>query len=186
MLVNTKWLIEYLEPQCSHEDVLEALPRIGLEIEQLHPLRSELENVRIGFIREKIPLTGTEGMYACRVEVEHGQTILIVCASEHEVQVGWGVPVATAGVKLPTGKTITASLFHGAGSEGMICLDGELGLLARGSGLQVFHDEAALGSPLPSLVDISEYLVEVNVLPGLDRHRARSVRNSRPEAPLSC
>lgn len=165
MLVNTKWLLEYLEPQCSHEDVLEALPRIGLEIEQLHPLRSELENVRIGFIREKVPLTGTKGMYACRVEVEHGQTILIVCASEHEVQVGWGVPVATAGVKLPTGKTIAASHFHGASSEGMICLDGELGLLARGSGLQVFHDEAALGSPLPSLVDISEYLVEVDVLP---------------------
>jgi len=55
MIVNTAWLLEYLEGSCSHEDLLDALPRLGLEIEQRHELRSALEAVRIGFVREKAP-----------------------------------------------------------------------------------------------------------------------------------
>jgi len=165
MIINTKWLLEYLDPQCTHEAILDALPKVGLEIEAAYALREELAAVRIGFVRSKAPLAGADGMYACQIELQRGQTIGVVCASEHEVEVGWGVPVAAAGTKLPTGATVTAGQFHGARSEGMICLDGEMGLLATGSGLQVFRDEATLGQPLPSLIDISEYLVDVSVLP---------------------
>ena len=50
MLINTSWLLEYLEPKCSHEDLLDAFPRVGLEIEQKRDLKSELEAVRIGFV----------------------------------------------------------------------------------------------------------------------------------------
>ena len=53
MIVNTAWLLEYLEPKCSHEDLLDAFPRLGLEIEQMHELRKELDSVRIGFVRRK-------------------------------------------------------------------------------------------------------------------------------------
>src|SRR5690606_38742132 len=46
-----------------------------------------------------------------------------------------------------------------------LCLDGELGLIARSTGLQVFKDEAMLGASLPSVSPIQESLVEVSVLP---------------------
>lgn len=165
MLISTRWLLDYLEPGCSDKDIVEALPKAGLEIDELHTLQSELKHVHVGFIREKTPLDGAPGLFALRIEIARGRVIPIVCASEHEVQVGQGVPVATVGTKLPTGATIAAGNFHGVHSEGAICLDGELGMVARGSGLQVFDDEAVLGSPLPSVIDVSEYLAEVNVLP---------------------
>ena len=50
-------------------------------------------------------------------------------------------------------------------SEGMICLDGELGMVARGSGMHHFTDESLLGAPLAAAVDVPEYLLELNVLP---------------------
>jgi phenylalanyl-tRNA synthetase beta chain len=165
MTVNTAWLLDYLEPKCSHEDLLDALPRLGLEIEQTHELKKELASIQIGFVRTKEPVAGAPGYHLCEIEVARGQVIPVVCASEHEIQPGWGVPVARAGTTLATGRSIKAAPFHGVRSEGMICLDGELGLVARGSGMHHFTDESLLGAPLTAAIDVPEYLLELNVLP---------------------
>jgi phenylalanyl-tRNA synthetase beta chain len=165
MIVNTAWLLEYLEPKCSHADLLDAFPSLGLEVEQTHELRKELESVRIGFVRRKEPVAGAPGYHLCEIELERGRLIPVICASEHEIQEGWGVPVAPAGAVLATGRAIKAAPFHGVWSEGMICLDGELGMVARNSGMQHFTDESLLGVPLTTAVDIPEYLLELNVLP---------------------
>lgn len=165
MLVNTSWLLEYLEPACSVDELVKAMPNSGLEVEEFHPLTEALGGIRIGFIRDKSPLPGAEGMFVCQVEVAEGKTVQIVCASEHPIEVGWGVPVALAETKLPTGIPIKHERFHGALSEGMICLDGELGLVARGSGLQVFDDGAALGRRLVDLVDIRDVIIDLKVTP---------------------
>ena len=97
---------------------------------------------------------------------------------------------------LPTNKTIAAGHVHGARSEGMICLDGELGLIARGSGLQVFRDETVIGKALPDVMAISESLLVVSVSPSsaatsrampiIDRQRAMfgSTSISRTTSPI--
>jgi phenylalanyl-tRNA synthetase beta chain len=165
MIVNTRWLQEYLQPHCSHAELLDALPRIGLELEIEHELKTALEPIRIGFIREKKPLPGAADMFLCQVEIERGKVVPIVCANEHEIREGWGVPVAPVGTTLPTGKAIQEREVRGQRSLGMICLDGELGMTARDTGMHHFTDEATLGEPLPKLTDIPEYLLELNVLP---------------------
>jgi phenylalanyl-tRNA synthetase beta chain len=165
MIVNTAWLLEYLDPKCSHDELLDALPRLGLEVEQTHELKTELDAVRIGFVRRKQPVPEARGYYLCEIELERGRMIPVVCASEHEIREGWGVPVAVAGTVLPTGRSVKSAPFHGVRSEGMICLDGELGMVARGTGMHHFTDESVLGAPLPKAVDVPEYLLELNVLP---------------------
>lgn len=164
MLVNTSWLLEYLEPKCSESDLLKALVSIGLEIEAYHPLAEELEDIIVGFIREKTPISGAEGMYICRADIQKDKSLQVVCASEHPIEIGWGVPIAVGPTTLPTGIAIKRESFHGVLSEGMICLDGELGMLARGSGLQVFHDEpAAIGQKLVDLIDIPDTIIDLKV-----------------------
>jgi phenylalanyl-tRNA synthetase beta chain len=165
MLVNTSWLLEYLEPACSADELIRAIPGSGLEVEEFHPLTEELSGIRIGFIRDKTALPGAEGMYICHAEIGEGNTIQIMCASEHAIEVGWGVPIALAETKLPTGISIKHERFHGVMSEGMICLDGELGMVARGSGLQVFQDESAMGQRLVDLIDIPDVIVDLKVTP---------------------
>ncbi|MBK8267847.1 MAG: phenylalanine--tRNA ligase subunit beta [Planctomycetes bacterium] len=165
MLINTTWLNEYIEPKISAGDIIDILPKIGLEIESTHILKNDLADIRIGFIRKKNAILAAPAMFACEVEVAKGRRVPIVCASEHEIEIGWGVPVALAGTRLPHGRTITAGQFHGVESQGMICLDGELGFLATGTGLQVFKDEATLGQSLTSLITIEDCLLDLNVLP---------------------
>ncbi|MFT3785172.1 MAG: phenylalanine--tRNA ligase subunit beta [Tepidisphaeraceae bacterium] len=165
MTINTAWLLEYLDGAPTPQAVLEALPKAGLEIEELHDLQQELAAVRVGFIRSKQPIAGTAGMYACQIEIAKGKLIPVVCASEHPVEVGWGVPVAVAGVTLPTGAKIHAGQVHGQPSEGMICLDGEMGLLARGTGMFHTTDESLLGKPITGVAPVKEHLAVLNVLP---------------------
>ncbi|WP_278468804.1 phenylalanine--tRNA ligase subunit beta [Gimesia maris] len=165
MRINTGWLRDYLASDCQEQELLDAFMTVGLEVEEEFHLAEALAPIRIGFIREKKPLGDTGALYECQVEIEKGKLITIVCASSHPVEIDWGVPVAVSGTKLPSGALIGEGKFKGIKSEGMLCLDGELGLIARSTGLQVFKDEAMLGASLPSVSPIEESLVEVSVLP---------------------
>jgi len=165
MIVNTEWLLDYLTPRVPLTDLLPALPRVGLDVEATHLLARELAPIRIGFIRAIQPLTGAAGRYVCDIEVARGDVRKIICASAHPLEIGWGVPVALAGTDLPTGASIHEETFHGVLSQGMICLDGELGMVAKGTGLQVFHDEVLLGKSLTEALPIDEALVHVKVYP---------------------
>ena len=165
MIVNTGWLLDYLSPRVPVPELLTALPRVGLDVEATHVLAHELAGVRVGFIRSKQPLDGTTDKFVCEVEVAPGDVRKIVAASAHPLEVGWGVPVALAGTELPTGVSIHEDHFHGVLSQGMICLDGELGMTASGTGLQVFHDEGLLGKSLPDVMPIGEALVHMKVYP---------------------
>ena len=165
MIVNTRWLLDYLSPRVPLADLLTALPRVGLDVEATHVLAHDLAPVRIGFIRAKQALEGTDDKFVCQVEVAPGDVRSIVAASAHPLEVGWGVPVALAGTDLPTGDSIHEEHFHGVLSQGMICLDGEMGMIATGSGLQVFLDESLLGKSLPEVMSIDEALVHMKVYP---------------------
>ena len=165
MIVNTGWLLDYLSPRVPLAELLTALPRVGLDVEATHVLAQELAGVRVGFIRSKKPLERTTDKFVCEVEVAAGDVRSIVAASAHPLEVGWGVPVALAGTELPTGVSIHEDHFHGVLSQGMICLDGELGMTASGTGLQVFRDEAVLGKSLPEVMAIGEAVVHMKVYP---------------------
>ncbi len=165
MKLNTAWLLKYLDKPIPHRDLVDAMPRAGLEVEAEAELKTELKPVRIGFVREIAPIADAPGMFATKIEIEKGKLIGVLVGSEHEVKAGWGVPVALAGTTLPTGKKVSAGKFHGIESTGMICLDGELGLIARGSGLYHTEDESQLGKSIVEVIDIPEYLIELKVLP---------------------
>jgi len=161
MLVNTDWLLEYVAEPCSLQDLLKALGSTPLEIEAHHPLSHALRDIVVGFIRKKDPVPGSDGLYICQADIGHGQSLQVVCASEHPVEVGWGVPIARGGTKLPTGIQVKNERYHGVNSEGMICLDSEMGMLARGSGLQVFHNESETGRPLAELIPITASILDL-------------------------
>lgn len=170
MKLNTAWLLKYLDKPIPHRELVDAMPRAGLEVEVESDLRKELAPVRIGFVRSIEPIADASGMFATKVEIERGKLISVLVGSEHEVKAGWGVPVAPAGVTLPTGKKVSAGKFHGVDSVGMICLDGEMGLIARDYGFGeggLYHttDESQLGKSIVEVLPIEEYLIELKVLP---------------------
>src|SRR5258705_11769317 len=107
MIVNTRWLLDYLSPRVPLADLLTALPRVGLDVEATHVLAHELAPVRVGFIRAKKPLEGAHDQnndkFVGEVEVGHGDVRPIVGAWAHPNEDVWASPGALARADCRTG-----------------------------------------------------------------------------------
>jgi len=164
VLLNMEWLKEYLAGECEAEEIVAALPMIGFDLDRVLRLQEELSYIRVGFVREVSAHPSAAGMFVCQVDLGEGQPRQVVCTDEHPVEVGWGVPVALPGAELPTGVAVTVAEYAGVPSQGMICLDRDMGILPRGSGLQVFPEDVAPGTPLTEVAHISDVLVDIDIL----------------------
>jgi phenylalanyl-tRNA synthetase beta chain len=165
MRVNLAWLQEYMSERHSPEAILRSLTLLGFEVEDSYRVSEKLEAIRVGFIREKRPHPQLAERFICQIDLGEQTMRQIVCATEHPIDMGWGVPVALPGTHLPTGIDITEDRYGGVESSGMICLDREMGFVARGSGLQVLPDQITPGTRLVDVVDIPDVIVEIDVLP---------------------
>ncbi|MFN3165770.1 MAG: phenylalanine--tRNA ligase subunit beta [Phycisphaeraceae bacterium] len=166
MLINTRLIQNYLDKPLSAEQVQAALMTAGIEVEEAYNLADALADIRVGFVRSISPLQGSATNHVCRVDVGEDEPVPIVCGSEHEVKEGWGVPVALPGTRLPARKhAIEQTTIRDQPSHGMICLDGEMGLHIRSTGMQVFDESIKPGTRLVDAIDIDEQLLEVSVLP---------------------
>ncbi|MEM8783446.1 MAG: phenylalanine--tRNA ligase subunit beta [Planctomycetota bacterium] len=165
MLLNTALLQKYLSRPCSTDELLSALMQAGIEVEEEHRLPAALQGVRLGVLEEITPLPGTAGLRLC--EVSFGsETAPVVCGPGHPLETGWVVPVVPAGTTLPSGKHVEAKPVAGQESRGMIGLDGEMGLLARGTGLQHWDDRSLAGKPFVEVAGVGdEALLDVSILP---------------------
>ena len=165
MLLNTALLQKYLSRPCSTDALLDALMRAGIEVEEEHRLGEALREVKLGVLEDVSPLPGTAGLRACRVNLG-GATVPVVVGPGHALQVGWVVPVVPVGTTLPGGKHVEAKPVAGHESQGMIGLDGEMGLLARGTGLQHWDDASLAGKRFVDVAQVGdESLLDVSILP---------------------
>ena len=165
MLVNLNWLVEYINGEVKVEELSGLLMSLGFEVEETIHLKEKLGDIKVGFIKEKKPHPDAEGWNVCQIDLGELGTKQIICTSEHPVEEKWGVPVALEGTRLPTGLLIKSDKYRGVLSEGMICLDKELGMISRGSGLQVFDESIKPGTPINEAADIPDILAEVAILP---------------------
>ncbi|MEM1446142.1 MAG: phenylalanine--tRNA ligase subunit beta [Planctomycetota bacterium] len=165
MLLNTALLQKYLSRPCSTDALLGALMQAGIEVEEEYRLSAALQGVRLGVLEEITPLPDTAGLRLCQVNFGN-ETVPVVCGPGHPLEKGWVVPVVPAGTTLPSGKHVEAKPVAGQDSQGMIGLDGEMGLLARGTGLRHWDDASLAGKPFVEVADVGdEALLDVSILP---------------------
>ncbi|MEM7578213.1 MAG: phenylalanine--tRNA ligase subunit beta [Planctomycetota bacterium] len=167
MLLNTALLQKYLSRSCSTDELLDALMQAGIEVEEEHRLADALKPVLLGKLLTVDDLPETNGMRMCRVDFNDPRgPIDVVAGPGHDLEVGWLVPVVPPGTTLPTGKHVEAKPVAGRPSRGMIGIDGEMGLLARGSGLQHWEDDALMGQAFVDVAQVGdEALLDVSILP---------------------
>lgn len=165
MRLHTEWLKELVPVEVAPRDLAATLTRLGLETERFIELRTALHDVVMGRILAIASHPEAEGMYVCQVDLGDSSPRQIVCGSEHPLECGWHVPVALPGTTLPSGLAIKEAKFRGQLSQGMICLDRELGVLPRGTGLAVGHEEVHPGLRLIEFYETPGAILEVNPLP---------------------
>lgn len=169
MKASLKWLNKYADLSgISAEQIAEALPMLGLEVESVETLGLKpLDRVVVGEILSREPHPDSDHLGVCMVKVSpDSDPIQIVCGASN-YKVGDRVPVALSGAKLPTedgkGFEIKVSKLRGVESNGMMCSARELGLGQDHSGLLILESRPEIGTPINDVFTDSDTVFEIEL-----------------------
>lgn len=178
MKISLNWIREFVDipAHLSTKELSELLTLRTCEVEgheEVDETFAGLEGVVVGEIVafEKIP--NTEKLHKALVNIGREKPIQLIFGAMIEMKVGNRVPVAVAPTTLPTGLKIDSKMIRGVLTEGMLCLDQELGLAKEGVSIQYFPGIAP-GTPFAKAYKERQAKVLTNVVVGkileLKRH----------------
>lgn len=169
MKVPYSWLKQYVDLDCTPQELEEKLFGCGFEVEELIDLGGEISKVVVGVVTKCEPLEGTH-LFVCQVdcgeEYGHGLQILTGAPNVYE---GMHTPAALDGSTLPGGVKIKARPMRGLPSNGMLCSGEELGLnedLYPGSevyGLLDLPKDTVPGTPIQEVVGLNDYIFDISL-----------------------
>jgi phenylalanyl-tRNA synthetase beta chain len=173
MKFTYRWLKEHLETEASLDDIVEALTRVGLEVEGVENPGAALAAFRVARV-----LSAERHPQADKLQV------LSVDAGDGPMQVVCGAPNARAGLVgvfgapgayVPgSGITLKVAAIRGVESNGMMCSARELELGDDHDGIIELPADAPIGAAFPDYAGLDDPVIDVSVTP--NRQDCMSVR----------
>lgn len=164
MKITYNWLKEFVDFDHSPDQLAALLTMLGLEVEAMEKLNSDMDDVVVAQVVEKRQHPNADKLSICRVD--NGTEVLdVVCGAQNYKQ-GDTVALAQIGAALPGDFKIKRSKIRGEESCGMLCSEKELGLAAESAGIMVLSpDIAPLGTPLFSALGMKDTMFEIGLTP---------------------
>ena len=165
MNISRKWLSDYIELNCSDEELCARLTAAGIEVEAVESGSPVPAGVVVARIESREPHPGSDHLSVCKV-FDGKETLQIVCGAPN-CDAGKIVPLATIGTVFhtPEGEfKIKKSKLRGVESCGMMCSAKEIGVGDDDSGLLILDPALKPGTPLCDLYR-SDTKIEVEVTP---------------------
>ncbi len=163
MRVSIEWLREFVDFECTADELAEMLTMAGLEVGAVEPAGQEFDGIVVGRISRMEPHPAAERLAICHVAVG-GDTLPIMCSAPN-LSVGARVPVALPGITLPTGANVEEAVLHGTRSRGMLCSQEELGFQEHYYGIFLLPDEVEIGSPIADALGWRDTILEFDLTP---------------------
>ena len=158
------WLKEHLDTDATLGDVVDALTRIGLEVEGVDNPGEKLAAFRVAKV-----LSAERHPQADKLQV------LSVDAGDGPLQVVCGAPNARAGMFGVFGApgayvpgldvTLKVASIRGVESNGMMCSTRELELGDDHDGIIELPDDATVGTPYPHYAGLNDPVIDVSITP---------------------
>ena len=164
MNVTLNWLKTYIDFEFSPSELADRLTMLGVEVESVKQLGTELEGVIVGSVTSIQPHPNADKLVLCQVDTGGTENLQIVCGAPN-VREGMLAPVATIGATLPVGLTIKRAKLRGETSEGMLCSEKELGLSDDAAGLMELPTDIPVGTPLSKALGLDEVVFELEITP---------------------
>ena len=169
MLAPLSWLKDFVDIDCSVEELEKRLFDSGFEVEQIIPYGDKLDKVVTCKILKIDQHPNAEKLRVCQVDVGKYGTLQIITNAQN-VKVGDIVPVAVDGATLATGDRIYNGKLRGEDSFGMFCGGEEIGITdeyyegASFDGVLVFREDFPLGEEVRDLLSLRDYVFDISVL----------------------
>ncbi|MFC0218269.1 phenylalanine--tRNA ligase subunit beta [Pseudochelatococcus lubricantis] len=165
MKFSLSWLKDHLATDASLDEILDALNRIGLEVEDVEDKAKELAAFRIAHILTAEQHPNADRLRVCSVDTGEGAPVQIVCGAPN-ARAGLKTVFAPPGTHIP-GKDITIAVgaIRGVESRGMMCSPEELDLPGDSSGIFELPDDAPVGASYAAWAGLDDPVIDVAVTP---------------------
>ena len=164
MRVSYDWLLEYIDPGISAEELAERFTLSGIEIGAVDRFGPDLPGVVVGQVMAMEPHPGKDNLTL--VETDTGKGLLSIVCGAKNMQPGDKVIVATPGSQLPGPRLIEETKIYGVLSEGMLCSARELELdLGSEDEILILDSTAETGAPADQVLGFNDYILHLELTP---------------------
>lgn len=165
MKFTLSWLKDHLDTSATLNEIVEALTRVGLEVESVEDPAKILAPYITASVISAEQHPNADRLRVCMVDVGDGKPVQVVC----------GAPNARAGMKSvfsPPGTfipgkniTITVGMVRGVESAGMLCSAFELGLSEDHEGIIDLPADAPVGVRYVDYAGVDDPVIDVAITP---------------------
>ncbi|MDA1081596.1 MAG: phenylalanine--tRNA ligase subunit beta [Gemmatimonadetes bacterium] len=163
MNISHEWLKAFVPHALDAAAVRELLTAHVATVEGFEAVGAELESFVVARVVESEKIPDTRLSFN-KVDDGSGELIEVVCGAPN-VTVGAKYPFARSGTTMPGGLLIEKRKIRGFVSNGMLCSPSELGLGDDHDGILELTTDAATGTRLLDVLDLSDARLVVDVLP---------------------
>jgi phenylalanyl-tRNA synthetase beta chain len=165
MKFTLNWLKEHLDTTASLGEIVEALTRVGLEVESVEDPAATLKGYITAFVISAAQHPNADRLRVCMVDTGDGTPIQVVCGAPN-ARTGMKSVFSPPGTFIPgKGITIGVGTIRGVESSGMLCSAFELGLSEDHEGIIDLPADAPVGVAYTDYASINDPVIDVAITP---------------------
>ncbi|WP_213981084.1 phenylalanine--tRNA ligase subunit beta [Sphingomonas sp. dw_22] len=158
------WLKEHLETEAGLDAVVEALTRIGLEVEGVENPGEKLAGFRVAKVLTAAPHPQADKLQV--LSVDTGESVLQVVCGAPNARAGLVGVLGLPGATVPAnGMVLKVSAIRGVESNGMMCSTRELELGEDHDGIIELPADAPIGTPFSDYAGLNDPVIDVSITP---------------------
>ncbi len=163
MKFTVSWLKEHLETTATVDEIVEAMTRVGMEVEHVLDPAAKLAAFSVARIVEAVQHPNADRLRVCQVETTDGMKE-IVCGAPN-ARAGLTTIYAPIGTYVPgSGITLEPRAVRGVVSNGMLCSAAELETAAESDGILELSGDLAVGAPAAEALGLDS-VIDFEVTP---------------------
>ena len=164
MKFTLSWLHDHLDTDASLDEIVEALTRVGLEVEGVHNPGEALASFRVASVLSAAPHPQADKLQVLSVDAGDGPT-QVVCGAPN-ARAGLVGVFGAPGVYVPGADiTLKVAAIRGVESNGMMCSTRELQLGDEHDGIIELAADAPVGTSYADYAGLTDPVIDISVTP---------------------
>jgi phenylalanyl-tRNA synthetase beta chain len=164
MKLTLSWLKDHLDTAASLPEIVDALTRIGLEVEGVEDPGAKYRGLVVARVIEARQHPNADRLRVCLVDAG-GAPVQVICGAPN-ARTGMKGVFSPVGTFIP-GKniTLTQGVIRGVESNGMLCSEAELQLSEDHDGIIDLPGDAPIGIAYSAYAGLDDPVIDINLTP---------------------
>lgn len=165
MKFTLNWLKEHLDTSASLDDIVEALTRVGLEVEGVDNPGKKLAAFKVARVLTAERHPQADKLQVLTVDTGDGAPLQVVCGAPNARAGLVGVLGLPGAIVPANGMELRVSAIRGVESNGMMCSTRELELGDDHDGIIELPADAPVGMTFPDYAGLNDPVIDVSITP---------------------